>query len=357
MGCSAATRLAAQVALTKSEIEQLKKDIKASAESRQVSETDLLRARISTTSLIADNERLKHDLILSMWDGGQGNASVFESAKEEQEQMKEWIEFEVREGNTVLASVLKLHGSDETGQIAGEVAKQTGTLEESEYQFEKLSAFTQWKYKQMRSELEGLMDDRHSWVEFLTLYEEDIKLQVDQTDRSTGGKVRPQLAEIKAKLARLPSAAQPLARLKALRDLEKGLSMLSASSSSDVDAESKDTLGKQAEELKVLTQRLAAQKKVEEERKQAAEKELSLKEVHIKHLENKVKDLSRPSIADSEVKVKERELERLRGELAKIRQVQKTTQDSAETLEKTNEELAEEVQAQEEELQTLRAGS
>jgi len=357
MGCSAATRLAAQVALTKSEVEQLKKDIKASAEARQTSEADLLRARISTTSLIADNERFKHDLIMRMCDGGHGNASVFESAKEEQEKLQEWIEFEVREGNMVLASVLKLHGSDEAGQITGEVGKQTTALEEAEYQFEKLSAFSLWKYKQMRSELEGLMDDRHTWVEFLTLYEDEIKLQLDQTDRNTGGKVRPQLAEIKAKLSRLPSVAQPLARLKALRDLEKGIYMLSTNSSSEVDAETKDTLGKQTEELKILTQRLAAQKKVEEERKVAAEKELSLKEVHIKHLENKVKDLSRPSIADSEVKVKERELERLKGELAKIRQAQVVAQESVEALEKANEELAEEVQAQEEELQTLRSSS
>ena len=356
MGCSAATRLAAQVALTKEEVEQLKKDIQASVEARKTCESELLRTRITTSSLISDNERLKHDLILRMSDGGH-DASVFESAKEEQERMREWIEYEVREGNTVLGAVLKMHGRDEAGTLSTEVGKLTGELETSEYKFEKLSTFSQWKYKQMRSELEGMMDDRHAWVEYLAQYEEEIKLLLDFTDRNTGGKVRPQLAEFKTKLSRLPSSAQPLARLKALRDLEKGISLLSTNSSSELDLETKDTLSKQAEEIKTLSQRLAAQKKVEEERKLTSEKELSLKEVHIKHLENKVKDLSRPSIADSEVKVKEREAERLKVELAKIKQAQGTVQESLEALDKANEELAEEVQAQEEELQTLRGSS
>jgi hypothetical protein len=102
---------------------------------------------------------------------------------------------------------------------------------------------------------------------------------------------------------------------------------------------------------------LVAQRKVEDERKAAAEKELSLKEVHIKHLENKVKDLSRPSLADSEVKAKEREMERLKSEVLRLADVQKQAEEKEQALSAANNQnalLTERLRAQEEELSRLR---
>lgn len=339
MGCSASQRLTAQLNLTKDEVEQLKRDIKNSAELRLAIESELVKVRAQATSLTSDNERLKHDLILKAGDGGALNASVFESAREEQERFKDWVRVEVREGNGLLSAIVKMHGLDETGTTARELKKQMDALEQSDYSVEKLKEFSVWKYKQTRLELEGLMDDRAVWVTFLQSYEDELRNLLDQTNREHGVKVRSQLAEITARLSRLPSAAQPLSRLKALRELEKQLCGLRVSSASDVDSETKAQISKQAEEVKQLTQRLAAQRKLEEERKAAAEKEMSLKEVHIKHLENKVKDLSRPSIADSEMKAKDRELERLKNDILKAREATRAAQEQLAAANQTNEEL------------------
>ena len=345
MGCSASQRLTAQLNLTRQESEQLKGDIKDSAELRLAIETELLKVRAQATAYTSDNERLKHDLILKAGDGGALGVSVFESAGEEQERFKAWVRLEVREGNGLLSDIIKLHGVDETGSAAREMKKQMDALELTDYAVDQLKEFSTWKYRQTRLELEGLMDRRTTWVTFLQAYEDEIRALLDQINREHGVKVRAQLAEISARLGRLPSAAQPLSRLKALRDLEKQLCTLRLSSSSDADSDSKTHINKQAEEVKQLTQRLAAQRKVEEERKAAAEKELSLKEVHIKHLENKVKDLSRPSIADSEVKAKERELERLNKDLLKTREATRAARESLEVAAQANAAMQRQVQA------------
>jgi len=344
MGCSASQRLTAQLNLTREEVDQLKRDIKNSAELRLAIETELVKVRGQATSMTSDNERLKHDLILKAGDGGALTASVFESAKEEQERFKTWVRLEVREGNGLLSAIVKMRGVDETGTTARELKKQMDALELADYAVDRLKEFSVWKYKQTRLELEGLMDDRATWITFLQSYEDELRSLLDQTNREHGIKVRSQLAEISARLSRLPSAAQPLSRLKALRELEKQLCSLRINSASDVDSETKTQINKQAEEVKQLTQRLAAQRKMEEERKSAAEKELSLKEVHIKHLENKVKDLSRPSIADSEMKAKDREFERLKADLLKTKEATRAAQELLETAKQTNEDLQQRVQ-------------
>ena len=344
MGCSESQRLAAQLNLTREEVEQLKRDIKNSAELRLAVETELVKVRTQATSMTSDNERLKHDLILKAGDGSALNASVFESAKDEQERFIAWVRLEVREGNGLLSALVKMRGVDETGLVARELKKQMDGLEQNDYSVDRLKEFSTWKYKQARLELEGLMDDRATWISFLQAYEEELRSLLDQTNREHGIKVRSQLAEISARLSRLPSSAQPLSRLKALRDLDKQLCTLRISSASDVDSATKTQINKQAEEVKQLTQRLAAQRKMEDERKSAADKELSLKEVHIKHLENKVKDLSRPSITDSEVKAKDRELERLKSDMLKAREATRAAQEQLELAKQTNEDLQQRVQ-------------
>lgn len=344
MGCSASQRLTAQLNLTREEAEQLKCDIKDSAELRLAIETELLKVRSQATTLTSDNERLKHDLILKAGDGGALGASVFESAREEQDRFKDWVRMEVQEGNGLLSAINKLHGVDETGSTARELKKQMDILEQTDYAVDRLKEFSTWKYRQTRLDLEGLMDRRNTWVTFLQAYEDELHSLLDQINREHGVKIRSQLAEISARLGRLPSAAQPLSRLKTLRDLDKQLCALHLSSSSDVDVDSRAQINKQTEEVKQLTQRLAAQRKVEEERKAAAEKELSLKEVHIKHLENKVKDLSRPSVADSEMKAKDRELERLNKDLLKAREATRAAKEQLDVAAQTNEALQRKVQ-------------
>ena len=339
MGCNASQRLTAQLNLTREEVEQLKRDIESSKGLRTAIETELLKVRTQAATSTSENERLKHEIILNAGDGGSLTAYVFESAREEQENFKDWVRMEVLEGTGLMSALVKLHGVDETGAVARELKKQLDTLEQSDYAADKLKDFSAWKYRQTRLELEGLMDSHSSWITFLQAYEEELRSLLDQTNREQGIKVRSQLAEISARLGRLPSAAQPLSRLKALRDLEKQLCTLRISCNSDVDSDSRAQINKQAEEVKQLTQRLAAQRKMEDERKAAAEKELSLKEVHIKHLENKVKDLSRPSIGDSEVKAKDRELERLRSEMLKTKEATRAALEQLEVANQTNEAL------------------
>ena len=355
MGCNASARIAAQLSLTKEEVETLRRDIRNSSELRTAIEQELVKVRTSATVLTSENEKLKHDLILKAGDGGGLNASVFESAREEQERSREWIVFEIRECNNVLSSLTKMHGSDESGATGREVKKLMENLEESQYVIDKLKDFSDWKYKRMRLDLEGMLDNRAAWLQLLHAYEEDIKMNVEQLDRDSAGRLKPQLMEIRAKMGRLPSAAQSLERLKAIREIDKTVSALRVSSSSEVDSETKAFIAKQAEDIKNLTQRLASQRKAEEDRKGAYEKDLSLKEVHIKHLENKVKDLSRPSIAEGDAKSKDKELERLKKEMNALKAAQKSAEEQLEAANKTNEDLAEQVRAQEEELESLRS--
>lgn len=339
MGCSASQRLTAQLNLTKEEVEQIKRDIESSKSLRAAIETELMKVRTQAATSTSENERLKHEIILNAGDGGSLTAYVFESAREEQEHFKDWVRMEVKEGTGLLSALVKLHGMDETGAVARELKKHLDTLEQSDFAVDQLKEFSAWKYRQTRMELEGLMNSHSTWITFLQAYEEELRSLLDQTNREQGIKVRSQLAEISARLGRLPSAAQPLSRLKALRDLEKQLCTLRISCTSDMDSDSRAQMNKQAEEVKQLTQRLAAQRKMEDERKAAAEKELSLKEVHIKHLENKVKDLSRPSIGDSEVKAKDRELERLRNEMLKTKEATRAALEQLEAANQTNEAL------------------
>ena len=352
MGCTATARLTRELKIENDELENLRRELKSSAELRAAIDGELAKVKNTATLLSTDNDRLKQDLIIKAGDGGTVNASVFESAREEQERFKEWVESEIREGNIIFSSLLKLHGSDEIGEIGRQLKKQMDLLEDSDYAIEKLKEFSQWKYQKTQEELQGLTDDRIARQAFIDSFEEELKEGADQTDRDSGGKLRPQLAEIKAKLTKLPT--QALDRFKMLKDLDKALVALRVHGVSEADGEAKSLTSKQAEEIKVLTQRLAAQKKLEDEKKAGAEKELSLKEVHIKHLENKVKDLSRPSIADSEVKAKDREIDRLKAELAKAKEDQKGLDEALEAAHKLTAELTEKFDTNENELTSLR---
>lgn len=354
MGCNASARIAAELATNKKEQEEVRREIHNSTELRQAIEAELIKVRTSATLLTSENEKLKHDLILKAGDGGGLNASVFESAREEQAKSREWIEYEINQCNEVLSALTRMHGSDESGATSRELKRLMEVLEENQYSIDKLREFSEWKYKRMLQDLEGMLDNRAAWMQLLHAYEEDIKREVEQLDRDTGGRLKPQLAEIRAKMGRLPSSAQALERLKAIREVDRTVNNLKVSSSSEVDSETRAHISKQAEDIKTLTQRLAAQRKAEEDRKNAFEKDLNLKEVHIKHLENKVKDLSRPSIAEGDAKSKEKEMERLKKELNAVRTAQKSAQEELEATNKTNEDLTEQIHAQEEELESLR---
>lgn len=315
MGCTT-SKLTTQLKLTTDELNALRQELRGSAELRQAIEGELVKVRNTVSVLDLDNKRLQQDLDIKVGEGTSASVSVFETAREEQERFREWIEYEIREGNTVLASLVKLHGADEGGNTVRELKRQVDGLEETDYNVDKLQEFSGWKYNRAKDEVQGLTEDRSAWVQFIQAIEEEIKEGIDQTDRDSEGKIRPQLADIRAKIAKLPAMSQPLIRFKALKELDKALLTLNVTGATETDGETKSILAKQAEEIKVLTQRLTAQRKLGEEQKSASEKELSLKEVHIKHLENKVKDLSRPSIANTEMKAKDREIERLRAELA-----------------------------------------
>jgi hypothetical protein len=346
MGCTN-SGLTTQLKLTTDELNFLRQDLKNSAELRQAIEGELVKVRNTASVLDLDNKKLQQDLDIKAGDGANASVSVFETAREEQERFREWIEYEVREGNTVLASLVKLHGADETGNTARELKRQVDGLEETDYSVDKLQEFSGWKYTHSKDEIQGLTEDRSAWAQFIQAIEDEIKEGIDQADRDSEGKIRPQLADVRAKLAKLPAMSQPLARFKALKELDKSLLSLRVTGATETDGETKSILAKQAEEVKVLTQRLSAQRKLEEERKSASEKELSLKEVHIKHLENKVKDLSRPSLADSEVKAKDREIERLRNDLAKAKAEQQAAEEELEAANRLTADLQERLQGQE----------
>lgn len=343
MGCTN-SGLTAQLKLTTDELNFLRQELKNSAELRQAIEGELVKVRNTASVLDLDNKKLQQDLDIKAGDGANASVSVFETAREEQERFREWIEYEVREGNTVLASLVKLHGADETGNTARELKRQVDGLEETDYSVDKLREFSGWKYTHSKDEIQGLTEDRSAWAQFIQAIEDEIKEGIDQADRDSEGKIRPQLADVRAKLAKLPAMSQPLARFKALKELDKSLLSLRVTGATETDGETKSILAKQAEEVKVLTQRLSAQRKLEEERKSASEKELSLKEVHIKHLENKVKDLSRPSLADSEVKAKDREIERLRNDLAKAKAEQQAAEEELEAANRLTADLQERLQ-------------
>jgi len=353
MGCSAASRLSKELKQTQDELASLKSVLKNSTELRRAIDCELSKINNTASILTNDNQQLKQDFTIK---GGSAEAAdtVLETDKDEQEQFREWIEFEVREGNTVMSTLIKLHGADEIGQVSKELKRQMDGLEESEYAIEKLKDFSQWKYKQIRAEVEGLMDNRVAWMQFIQGLEDEVKDSIEQTDRESGGRVRPVLAEIRAKLGRLPSASQSLPRFQALKDVDRSILTLRASGAGDTDSEAKSQTTKQAEEIKALTQRLAALRKVEDERRAAYDKELSLKEVHIKHLENKVKDLSRPSVADNELKAKDREMDRIRTEIAKGREDQRAWEEQLEAAQQRSEELAEKCTAVRQELAALR---
>ena len=346
MGC-ANSGLTAQLKLSSDELSFLRQELKNSAELRQAIEGELVKVRNTASVLDLDNKKLQQDLDIKAGDGANASVSVFETAREEQERFREWIEYEVREGNTVLASLVKLHGADESGNTARELKRQVDGLEETDYSVDKLREFSGWKYTHSKDEIQGLTEDRSAWAQFIQAIEDEIKEGIDQADRDSEGKIRPQLADVRAKLAKLPAMSQPLARFKALKELDKSLLSLRVTGATETDGETKSVLAKQAEEVKVLTQRLSAQRKLEEERKSASEKELSLKEVHIKHLENKVKDLSRPSLADSEVKAKDREIERLRNDLAKAKAEQQAAEEELEAANRLTADLQERLQVQE----------
>lgn len=340
MGC-ATSRLNTQLKQTTDELNFYRQELKGSAELRQAIEGELVKVRNTVSVIDLDNKRLQQDLDIKTGDGASASVSVFETAREEQERFREWIEYEVREGNTVLASLIKLHGSDEAGNTVRELKRQVDGLEETDYGVDKLQEFSSWKYTHAKDELQGLTEDRSAWVQYVQAVEEEIKDEIDQADRNSDGKLRPQLADIRAKLAKLPALSNPLARFRALKELDKSLLTLNVTGASESDGETKSVLAKQAEEIKVLAQRLSAQRKLDDERKSAAEKELSLKEVHIKHLENKVKDLSRPSLAEGEAKAKDREIERLRNELSKARAEQLAVEGELEVAQRLTAELQE----------------
>jgi len=354
MGCSAASRLTKELKQTQEELAGFKTVLKNSSALRQAIDGECAKITNTATILANDNEKLKQDLSIKAGLTDPTSSAVQEDGPDEQERFREWIEFEVREGNTVLSTLVKLHGADETGQVSKELKRQMDGLEESEYAIEKLKEFSQWKYKLIRAEVEGLMGDRMAWVQFVQGLEDEIKDSIEQMDRESAGRMRPVLGEIRGQLGQLPSISQSLPRFKALKALCTSLLSLQISGSSDSGLESKSQISKQTEEIKALTQRLAALRKVEDERRAVSEKELSLKEVHIKHLENKVKDLSRPSVADGEMKARDRDLERVKTEIAKSKAEQRTTEEQLEAAQRRSAELAEKRAALEQELTALR---
>lgn len=353
MGCSAASRLTKELKQTQDELASLKTALKNSSELRHAIDCELSKISNTASILTNDNEKLKQDFSIKAGFVEAADTAL-ETGRDEQERFREWIEFEVREGNTLMSTLVRLHGADEIGQVNKELKRQMEGLEESEYAIEKLKDFSQWKYKQIRAEVEGLMNDRVAWMQFIQSLEDEVKDSIELTDRESEGRMRPMLAEVRAQLGQLPSASQSLPRFRALQAVDRSLLTLRASGAGDTDNEAKSQTTKQAEEIKALTQRLAALRKVEDERRVAYDKELNLKEVHIKHLENKVKDLSRPSVADNEMKAKDREIDRIRAEIAKGREDQRAWEEQLEGAKHRGEELAEKRTALMQELAALR---
>lgn len=354
MGCSAASRLTAELKQTQEELAAFKNVLKNSSALRQAIDGEFTKISNTAAILTNDNEKLKQDLSIKAGTTDLTASEAQENGPDEQERFREWIEFEVREGNTVLSTLVKLHGADETGQVSKELKRQMEGLEEREYAVEKLKEFSQWKYKLIRTEVEGLMGDRMAWMQFVQGLEDEVKDSIELLDRESAGRMRPVLGEIRGQLGQLPSVSQSLPRFKALKSICASLLTLQASGSGDSGIESKSLISKQAEEIKGLTQRLAALRKVEDERRAVSDKELSLKEVHIKHLENKVKDLSRPSVADGEMKARDRDIERVKTEIAKFKAEQRATEEQLEAAQHRNAELAEKRAALEQELTALR---
>lgn len=354
MGCSATSRLTKELKSLNDEISRLKTVLKNSSDLRQAIDTELAKINNTSSILVTDNEQLRQDLSIKAGSTELGDEEAMETGREEQERFRDWIEFEIREGNTVMSTLVKLHGADETGQVSKELKRQVDGLEESEYSIEKLKEFSHWKYKQIRAEVEGLMDDRVAWMQFIQGLEDEVKDSIEQTDRESGGRVRPMLAEIREKMSELPSASQPLTRFRALKEVDKSVLSLRVSGVGDSDGEAKSQIAKQADEIKALTQRLATLRKQEDERRGTYEKELSLKEVHIKHLENKVKDLSRPSVADNEMKAKDREIDRLKADISKAKDEHRTLEEQLEAAQRRNTVLTERKAALEQEIADLR---
>jgi hypothetical protein len=354
MGCSAASRLTKELKQTQDELTSFKLVLKNSSALRQSIDGELTKINNTASILTNDNEKLKQDLAIRTGATGMNSSAQEDTGQDEQERFREWIEFEIREGNTVLSTLVKLHGADETGQVSKELKRQMDGLEEKEYAIEKLKEFSQWKYKLIRAEVDGLMDDRVAWMQFVQGIEDEIKDTIEQVEGESGGRMRPVLTEIRSQLGQLPSISQSLPRFRALKDLAKSLLALQISGSGDSGIKAKSQIAKQADEIKAITQRLAALRKVEDERRAASEKELSLKEVHIKHLENKVKDLSRPSVADGEMKARDRDIERVKTEIAKAKEEQRLSEEQLEAAQHRNTELAEKHEALEQELTALR---
>lgn len=264
------------------------------------------KTRNTISTLALDNQRLTQALELKSLHKDSGSAAEWEDAKREKELFIEWINGEIREGNSVLTALFACHSTEEASVINHELKRRTESLREDEPVAEILRGFSVWKYANAKQIVGEMSEEREAWRDFVHTAVESCKELVQQCEEGN----RLELARLKDEVANLDATQDLLTSFKAVKKAEKLALALVTPETSNTEEEVKLTLSKQAEEIQILTQQLAEQRKMDEANASATEKEVSLKNSYIHHLESKVKHLSRKS----QTTLKDREIEQLRRE-------------------------------------------